>query len=198
MTGDGTGGRFVVARMERALSSVEATESGGEDMTVLVEAQEATVDWGVVGDGKVAVQVREEFLGGRAVEPLEDRIMITEGSDGGKGCREAECEELGGFPAARPLTRDPEQLLPRGKGEGELTLCEEVGRSGEDDAEVWGCSKGRVVCGKITSGSVERGMSTGIGLGQIGLGLSLFGGETNVISGGGTSSVKTMEDDMVD
>ena len=58
--------------------------------------------------------------------------------------------------------------------------------------------KGWVVCGKITSGSVVRGMSTGIGLGQIGLGLSLFGGETNVISGGGTSSVKTMEDDMVD
>ena len=147
-------------------------------------------------DGKVAVHVREEFLGGRVVEPLEDRIMITEGSDGGKGCREAECEELGGFPAARPLTRDPEQLLPRGKGERELR--EEIGRSGEDDAEVWGRLGGRVVCGKMTSGSVERGMSTGMGLGQIGLGLSPFGGETNVISGGGTSSVKTMEDDMVD
>ena len=163
-----------------------------------MEVEEAIVDRGVVEDGKVAVHVREEFLGRRGVEPFEDRIMITEGSDGGKGCREAECEELGGFPAARPLTRDPELLLPRGKGEGELMLGEETGRSGEDDAEVWGRLRGRVVCGKITSGSVERGMSTGMGLGQIGLGLSPFGGETNVISGGGTSSVKTMEDDMVD
>ena len=105
-------------------------------MTVLVEAQEATVDWGVVGDGKVAVQVREEFLGGRTVEPFEDRIMITEDFDGGNGCREAECVELGGFPAARPLTRDPEQLLPRGKGEEGLASGEEVGRPDESDTEV--------------------------------------------------------------
>ena len=138
MTGVRTEGLSVVARMERSSSSVKVAESRGEAATDGVEVEEAIVDRGVVEDGKVAVHVREEFLGGRAVEPLEDRIMITEGSHGGKGCREAECEELGGFPAARPLTRDPEQLLPRGKGEGELVLCEEMGRSGEDDAEVWG------------------------------------------------------------
>ena len=54
------------------------------------------------------------------------------------------------------------------------------------------------MCGKITSGLVVRGMSTGIGLGQIGLGLSLFEGETKVISGGGTSSAKIIEGDKVD
>ena len=81
------------------------------------------------------MQVREEFLGGRTVEPFEERIMITEDFDGGNGCREAECVELGGFPAARPLTRDPEQLLPRGKGEEELTSREEVVRSEENDTE---------------------------------------------------------------
>ena len=84
----------------------------------------------------MAVQVREEFLGGRTVEPFEDRIMITEDFDGGNGCREAECVELGGFPAARPLTRDPEQLLPRGKGEKELTSREEVVRLEENNVEV--------------------------------------------------------------
>ena len=198
MTGVRTEGRSVVARMERSSSSVRVAESRGEAATDGVEVEEAIVDRGVVEDGKVAVHVREEFLGRRGVEPFEDRIMITEGSDGGKGCREAECEELGGFPAARPLTRDPELLLPRGKGEGELMLGEETGRSGEDDAEVWGRLRGRVVCGKITSGSVERGTSTGMGLGQTSLGPFAFDGETNVISGGGTSSVKSMEDDLID
>ena len=54
------------------------------------------------------------------------------------------------------------------------------------------------MCGKIMSGSVVRGTSTGIGLGQIGLGLSRLGGDTKVISGGGTSSVKIIEGDVVD
>ena len=54
------------------------------------------------------------------------------------------------------------------------------------------------MCGKIMSGSVVRGMSTGIGLGQIGLGLSRLEGDTKVISGGGTSSVKIIEGDVVD
>ena len=54
------------------------------------------------------------------------------------------------------------------------------------------------MCGKITSGSDVRGTSTGIGLGQTGLGLSLLEGETKVISGGGTSSVNIIEDDVVD
>ena len=84
----------------------------------------------------MAVRVREEFLNGWAVEPFEDRIMITEDFDGGNGCREAKCVELGGFPAARPLTRDPEQLLPRGKGEKELTSREEVVRLEENNVEV--------------------------------------------------------------
>ena len=57
---------------------------------------------------------------------------------------------------------------------------------------------GWVVCGKITSGSVVRGISTGIGLGQISLGLSRLGGETNVISGGGISSVKIIGGDVED
>ena len=48
------------------------------------------------------------------------------------------------------------------------------------------------------SGSVVRGTSTGIGLGQIGLGLSRLEGDTKVISGGGTSSVKIIEGDVVD
>ena len=48
------------------------------------------------------------------------------------------------------------------------------------------------------SGSVVRGTSTGIGLGQIGLGLSRLGGDTKVISGGGTSSVKMIEGDALD
>ena len=48
------------------------------------------------------------------------------------------------------------------------------------------------------SGSVVRGTSTGIGLGQIGLGLSRLGGDTKVISGGGTSSVNIIEDVVVD
>ena len=238
MTGVRTEGRSVVARMERSSSSVKVAEPRGEAATDGAEVEEAIVDRGVVEDGKVAVHVREEFLGRRGVGPLEDRIMITEGSDGGKGCREAECEEVGGFPAARPLTRDPELLLPRGKGEGELALGKDfgrsVGRSGEDDEDeedddeddedddddddedsddddddedeeadddddgVWGRLRGRVVCGKITSGSVERGMSTGMGLGQTSLGPFALDGETNVISGGGTSSVKTMEDDLMD
>ena len=58
--------------------------------------------------------------------------------------------------------------------------------------------KGWVVCGKITSGSVVRGMSTGIGLGQIGLGLSPLEGDMKVMSRGGTSSVKIIEGDIVD
>ena len=229
MTGVRTEGRSVVARMERSSSSVKVAEPRGEAATDGVEIEEAMVDRGVVEDGKVAVHVREEPFGRRGVEPFEDRIMITEGSDGGKGCREAECEELGGFPAARPLTRGPELLLPRGKGEGELALGGDFGRSGEDDEDeedddddddddeddddddddedkeadgeddkVWGRLRGWVVCGKITSGSVERGMSTGMGLGQTSLGPFEFGGETNVISGGGTSSVKSMEDDLID
>ena len=43
-----------------------------------------------------------------------------------------------------------------------------------------------------------RGMSTGIGLGQIGLSLSPLEGDTKVISGGGISSVKMIEGDVVD
>ena len=54
------------------------------------------------------------------------------------------------------------------------------------------------MCGKITSGSVVRGMSIGMGLGQIGRGLSLLEGDMNVTSGGGTSSVKIIEGDIVD
>ena len=134
VTGVRTEGRFVTARMERSSLSAEVAGSGGEDTTDDVDVAEAMVDRGVVEDGKVAVHVREEFLGGRGVEPFEDRIMITEDFDGGNGCREAECVGLGGFPAARPLTRDPEQLLPRGKGEEELTSREEVEEENDTEA----------------------------------------------------------------